>query len=109
MGVGVASSVGGTDPGRHLQVIHLLAVQFNQAYGALTLPAQSRPEPRLTPREREILQWAARGKSAWAIGEILRISENSVEWHLKNVFRKLDCDSRITAVVKSLHLGLISI
>lgn len=109
MGVGVASSTGGADPGRHLQTIHLLAVQFNQAYDTLTFPAKARPDPHLTPREREVLLWAARGKSAWAIGEILNISENSVEWHLKNVFRKLDADTRITAVVKALHRGLISI
>jgi DNA-binding CsgD family transcriptional regulator len=39
----------------------------------------------------------------------LNIAENSVEWHLKNIFRKLGVDSRVTAVVKALHLGLITL
>lgn len=108
VGVGFASSVGKTEARVHLPRLQLLSVQFHTAYSALTRPTP--PEgPRLTPREREILQWCAKGKSAWAIGQILGIAEHSVEWHLRNVFRKLNVDSRITAVVKALHLGLISL
>jgi len=86
----------------------LLSVQFHTAYTGLSKPV-GEAAPRLTPREREILSWCAQGKSAWVVGEILHIAEHSVEWHLRNIFRKLNVDSRITAVVKALHLGLISL
>lgn len=106
VGVGFASSSGGAET-RVLPQLHLMAVQFHTAYSALSAP-RAVSTVRLTPREREILTWSAQGKSAWAIGQILTIAEHSVEWHLKNVYRKLGVDSRITAVVKALHLGLIS-
>lgn len=106
VGVGFASSVGHAETGA-LPKLHLMAVQFHTAYTALALP-RSDSAIHLTPREREVLSWAALGKTAWATGQILNIAEHSVEWHLKNAYRKLGVDSRITAVVKALHLGLIS-
>jgi DNA-binding CsgD family transcriptional regulator len=106
VGVGFASSSGGAET-RLLPQLHLMAVQFHTAYSALATP-RAISTVRLTPREREILTWSAQGKSAWATGQILSIAEHSVEWHLQNIYRKLGVDSRITAVVKALHLGLIS-
>jgi len=108
VGVGFASTGGGAAGVAALPFLQMMAVQFHTAYSALALP---RPVSavRLTPREREILEWCKLGKSSWAIGEILHIAENSVEWYLKNVFRKLGVDSRVTAVVKAMHLGLITI
>jgi DNA-binding CsgD family transcriptional regulator len=44
---------------------------------------------RLSPREMECLRWAAQGKSAWAIGEILKISRRTAAFHLDNVRAKL--------------------
>lgn len=106
VGIGFASSAGGAAL-HALPQLHLMAVQFHTAYSALAEPRVP-STVRLTPREREILTWSAKGKSAWAIGQILHIAEHSVEWHLKNIYRKLGVDSRITAVVKALYLGLIS-
>lgn len=112
VGVGLAATQAVSERDRrfHLAQAHLLAVQFHTVFSALSLPPPpNAPLPRLTPREREVLSWCAQGKSAWVIGQILHIAEHSVEWHLKNIFRKLDVDSRITAVVKALNLGLISL
>lgn len=44
---------------------------------------------RLSPRELECLQWAAKGKSAWAIGQILKISRRTAAFHLDNARAKL--------------------
>lgn len=38
---------------------------------------------------------------------ILKISENTVNFHVKNAMRKLGTTSRMGAVVKSIHLNLI--
>lgn len=106
VGFGLASSMGGTDPDTHLNRLYLLALQFHTVWGALGTP-QALPPPRLTARELEVLKWCAQGKSNWAIGEIMAISEHGVHYHLRNILRKLAVDSRTTAVVKAYHLGLI--
>ena len=61
----------------------------------------------LSPRERECLLWTARGKSTWEIGEILRLSSETVLFHLKNAMRKAGVYSKHHAVVKAIILGLI--
>ncbi|TIL82285.1 MAG: LuxR family transcriptional regulator, partial [Mesorhizobium sp.] len=43
----------------------------------------------LTPREFESLKWAARGKSAWDISQILGVSKRTVTFHLENAKAKL--------------------
>lgn len=61
----------------------------------------------LTPKEREVLLWAARGKSTNDISDILTISEATVNFHLSNIYKKLDANSRILATCKAISLGLI--
>ncbi|MES2255543.1 MAG: autoinducer binding domain-containing protein [Pseudomonadota bacterium] len=53
---------------------------------------------RLSPRELECLHWAAAGKSAWAIGQILRISRRTVAYHLDNARSKLGVQSLRQAI-----------
>ncbi len=62
---------------------------------------------RLTPREIELLLLMADGLGNDQIATKLTISDNSVEWHLKNIFRKLEVSNRTGAVVKALKQGLL--
>jgi DNA-binding NarL/FixJ family response regulator len=48
------------------------------------------PLDRLTPREREVLELMAEGRSNAAIGQSLVISDGAVEKHVRNIFTKLD-------------------
>jgi LuxR family quorum-sensing system transcriptional regulator CciR len=48
------------------------------------------------------------GKSSWAIGEILSISESTVNFHIKTAMKKLKTKSRTVAVVRAMSLGLIT-
>lgn len=61
----------------------------------------------LTPREREVMKWAAVGKSAWDTGEILHISEQTVKSHISSVLSKLGVCSKTQAVVESIRRGEI--
>jgi DNA-binding CsgD family transcriptional regulator/TolB-like protein len=61
----------------------------------------------LSSRERACLSWASQGKSSWDIGAILAISENTVNFHIKNAMRKLQTTSRTVAAIKAMHFGLI--
>lgn len=49
----------------------------------------------LTPREKEILEWVARGKSNRDISDALGISEHTVKNHLKNIMQKLHMENRV--------------
>lgn len=63
----------------------------------------------LTSRELEILQWVKAGKSSWEIGQILSVSERTVNFHVGNICRKLDVSTRAQAVAVAMHSGLIDI
>lgn len=61
----------------------------------------------LSNREMECISWVAKGKSSWDIGAILGISENTVNFHIKKVNRKLDASNRTVAAIKAAILGII--
>ena len=56
----------------------------------------------LTPREREVLQWAAAGKTNAEIAAILDMSPRTVEKHFEHVFEKLGVETRMAAVMRLL-------
>ena len=63
----------------------------------------------LTPREREVMQWVAAGKTDSEIGDILLISTTTVTSHVENAKFKLDAFKRTYAVVQAIRLGEISL
>jgi DNA-binding CsgD family transcriptional regulator len=63
----------------------------------------------LTPREIETLRWAARGKSAVEIAEIMEITKRTVDAHAQSATRKLGASNRTEAVAVALRDHLISI
>lgn len=80
---------------------------------ALVAPTR-RDDPirQLTPREREVLELVAEGKSNTSISRQLVITERTVETHMRAIFRKLDIDEddgnhrRVLAVLAHLtHRG----
>jgi DNA-binding CsgD family transcriptional regulator len=93
---------------RMLADLQFLAVHAQDAAMRLLISSDdpSHP-PKLTPREIEILQWTLEGKSASAVGGILHISENTVNFHMRNIFRKLDASSKHQAAIKAMSLGLL--
>ena len=67
------------------------------------------PQPRLSDRERDVLAWSGRGKTAAETAIILNISDSTVDFHIKNAVQKLNASNRTHAVAKALHLGIITI
>ena len=70
-------------------------------------PAPKADPPMLTRREREILTLAAAGYSNTRISEVMWVAEQSVKFHLSNIFRKLRVRNRIGAIRAAEHHGLI--
>jgi LuxR family quorum sensing-dependent transcriptional regulator len=71
--------------------------------------AQSGTKPVLTNRQREVLTWAAAGKSAWEMGEILNISSRTVEEHAQQALQTLGAVNRTQAVAIAIRDRLIAI
>ncbi|MER9664478.1 LuxR family transcriptional regulator [Mesorhizobium sp. M0159] len=81
---------------------HIKAEIFNRSNLTNQIPDLSR-------REKECILWVARGKSSWDIGRILGVSKNTVDFHVKNVMRKLDSSSRTAAAIKAMSFGIIDL
>ena len=62
----------------------------------------------LTPKEARILSLLAVGRANKEIARAMDIGEQTVKWHLKNVFFKLNAASRKHAVDRARLLGLLS-
>jgi DNA-binding NarL/FixJ family response regulator len=76
--------------------------------GLLADPANDGTLGSLSPREREVLELVAQGRSNKAIGERLAISQGAVQKHVSTIFTKLslpaseDDDRRVLAVLAHL-------
>lgn len=94
---------------RDAKMLHLLAIyaqiRATELLSDRLLAAMQWPS--LSPREREVLQWCADGKTSSAIAEKLMISEHTVLTHIANACRKLGAANRTAAVARAIGAGLI--
>lgn len=61
----------------------------------------------LSNREKEVLRWAADGKTATEISTILDISVATVKFHTRNAAEKLGTANRTAAVARAVAMGLL--
>jgi ATP/maltotriose-dependent transcriptional regulator MalT len=61
----------------------------------------------LTKRELDILRRLATGLPLVQIAGTLHISQNTIKTHLKNLYRKMDVESRQEAVTRGRELSLL--
>jgi two-component system NarL family response regulator len=69
--------------------------------------AEGMRKPELSPREVEVLQCVAAGKSNKEIGAQLYIAEGTVKTHVKNLLEKLAVVGRTAAIREAVHRGLV--
>ena len=67
----------------------------------------SPPEERLTPRERQVLQLVAEGKTTKEIAAILEVSVKTVDAHRTNLMQKLDLHDVASLTRLAIRLGLV--
>jgi two-component system response regulator NreC len=70
---------------------------------------KSGPDERLTPREREVLQLVAEGRTNREIAQVLSISVKTVEHHRANLMSKLDLYSAAELTQYAIRTGVIDI
>jgi len=84
---------------------------------ARQLLGEIRPDPREAPRalasplserEYEVLNLLSRGFSNAECAEVLSVSSNTIGTHVKNIYRKLEVNSRAEALFEASSQGLLS-
>lgn len=68
---------------------------------------QKAPTSILTERETEVLTLLSAGKSYKSIADLLFISKNTIKFHIKNIYDKLQVNSREDAIEKANNERLI--
>ena len=63
----------------------------------------------LTPRESDVLQLLARGRSNKQIAATLGVSERTVKFHVSALFTKLGATNRTEAVTRAIQAGLTTL
>lgn len=101
--------------------VHILAIYFIQRAADLSAErmrsrarftddsGRALSEVRLTDRERDVLSWAARGKTMEETSEILSISVGTVQTHIENAKQKLNATTKLHAVTTAIYIGAIDI
>ena len=84
-----------------VQVAHLA---LSKAYKT---ESEGNTLPELSKRETEVMRWSADGKSAVEVADILNLSKNTVDFHIKNAVQKLGTKNKTAAVVRAVMLGLL--
>ena len=87
--------------------LNWLAHMAHTLLSRLILQQQVQRDRPLSEREIEVLKWTADGKSAQDIAEILLLSKNTVDFHIKNSIRKLNVPNKTAAVVRAVLMGMI--
>jgi DNA-binding NarL/FixJ family response regulator len=64
-------------------------------------------EADLTRREIEILRLLAKGHTTEAIADALHISRTTVNNHIQSILRKLNAHTRLEAIRRAEHAGLL--
>ena len=86
----------------------LLATLVHERAAKLVINPKDIEDPiHLTPREREVMKWVASGKTTPDIGDILKLSEATVNTHVAAAMIKLNGTTRTHAAVIAVLRGMI--
>lgn len=103
----------------HREELHLVMIYWVQRamdlvdrdkrHQVLLKPSEHAPCVPLTVREREVMAWAARGKTVADTAQILSLSPETVEGFIKLALRKLEASNKTHGVAKSIAFGIIDL
>ena len=67
------------------------------------------PYERLTPRERQVFQLIAEGRTSREISEVLKVAVKTIDTHRAHLMRKLDIHDRTSLVKYALRRGTVTL
>ena len=114
-GIGVASSsqkrlYSDSEVKRQLSLMNIIAQQFYTTFCALHEKKDMfEKQVILTSREMDILRHIALAKKDEAIACDLGITKHAVDFHVRNILKKLNAPNRMFAVLKAISNGLMNL
>jgi DNA-binding CsgD family transcriptional regulator len=78
--------------------LHLFAHYYHLRMKDVIAARPVSAEYDLSPREREVLTWAADGKTAWETAQLLKVSERAIRLYTENAITKLRAKTKTQAV-----------
>ena len=84
-----------------------MLAQYLFRLAGLVAPINAETLPRLTTRETEMLQLLARGLSYDEVAKKMDIALSTVQFHIRNLYRKLHVNSQAQALAKARSSGLM--
>lgn len=96
------------DP-HNLAAFNVIGQQFYARFIEIHKPDSARRKamPKLAPREKDVMAWAARGKTTADISDILSLSPDYVREIIGNVMVKYNASNRVSAVLMAIFNGEI--
>lgn len=85
-----------------------IAQRLLRVFNAAPEPMPAPGCEQLTAREREVLVLVSKGCRLPELADRLQISRHTVSDHLKNIYRKLNINSRAEAALEAVRLGLVA-
>lgn len=84
-----------------------LANAVHLGLGALVRRAEGLQVASLTKRQLEVLRWSADGKTCGEVAQILRVSPDTVNYHLQTAMARLGAANKMALVARAARLGLL--
>ena len=94
---------------KHRFTIQVICIAGFYRLKDLVAPPEEPTQWRLSKREQEILGRVAEGMSSEEIGDMLHISDRTVDWHISKAINRLHAKNRIQAVVLAVQKGALTI
>ena len=89
-------------------VVDYIDRETSQEMGSTEIEAET-GTVKLTKREREVLWHVAHGRSSKAIGDLLFVSKRTIDFHLANIYDRLNVSNRIQALNEAKRLSLLPV
>lgn len=86
-----------------------IASHLLRRFGPETVPQAADDPAHLTDRERDVLERVVRGDSNQEAAHALGIRRNTIATHIKNIYRKLEVQSRGQVIYEAVRRGLVKI
>jgi DNA-binding NarL/FixJ family response regulator len=98
---------GGVPMSYAISQLVLSRARRSSAKMAAVRPGAPAPDDLLTPRQRQVLEYLAKGHSYDDIALALDLSVNTVRTHVRIIYERLGASSKVEAVVAAIELRLL--
>jgi LuxR family quorum-sensing system transcriptional regulator CciR len=102
-----ACAAGAAFAEEHFNSLQLVGIYAFEAARSLRRREFATPPVRLTDRQRDVVLWAATGKSDKEIARLLGITEDTVGEHMRNVCQRYGVKRRTSVAISALFDGVI--